>query len=154
MFNYALKLIPFWWRVLCSSTRSKSQSFYLFSFSCHSKCPEIKDTAALSTNLFHCPMQGPQAFASTIPPKSLKVSAWQITNHINRTSFKQINKLVMQKIYKICFCGRDIWIQVFACNVQGNCYLRLLNCAVPGNINFLYYRDGWKSQNSQLLNRG
>lgn len=28
------------------------------------------------TNLFHCPMQGPQAFANTVPPNSLKVSAW------------------------------------------------------------------------------
>ena len=26
VFNYAIKLIPFWWRVLCSSTRSKSRN--------------------------------------------------------------------------------------------------------------------------------
>ena len=29
------------------------------------------------TDLFHWPMQGPQAFARTVPPNCLKVSAWQ-----------------------------------------------------------------------------
>ena len=32
VFNYAIKLIPFWWRVLCSSTRSKSPAFQAASF--------------------------------------------------------------------------------------------------------------------------
>lgn len=31
----------------------------------------------LAAHLSHCPMQGPQAFANTTPPTSLKILAWE-----------------------------------------------------------------------------